>query len=287
MHLLLLILAIYEALVCSTSSFNTAKYMSDGSLYSAAGVLLNTCLCNAKNCLMYNATYSTPTNISIFTTTYDFMDTCTGPYKSSVSVQPITSSVQIYCDGSNTLFTVVQSLSITDSATPYDSFGDVGVKFGYSNIDDCQSNIYSGYNAFPFQTCGQGLLETTCKHNETIVGISYTSGTAIQYTDSSCSTIEYETETSFPDNCIPVNTQSAYVKFETTRYFGTSSSSNDDISLSKAEYGTLIAFVFIALFVGCGCTAFYYRRKSDDSPLLDKLMNANNKKDENSSVNAV
>ena len=280
------------ATIAFASSFNTVNSLADGSMYSASGLLLNTCICNAKTCVMYNATYSTPpTNVSLFTTTYDLTDMCTGHYSSTVEVKPVTTNMQVYCDGSNILFDVVQTLSISESATPYDSFGKVVVKFGYSNLDDCQSSIYSGYNALPNQICGQGLLETTCRHNESILGLSYTSGTDIQYTDSSCSEIDYQTVTSYPDPCIEVSTQSAYVKYQTTRYFGTSSSSdsNDDVTLTKAEYATLIAFVFVALFLGCGCTALYYQRRGSghDSPLLDKLMNANSKKDENSSVNAV
>mgnify|MGYP003386652315 FL=1 len=185
-------------------------------------------------------------------------------------------------------------VTVTAEIAPYDSYNSISgdppsqVIFQYSSESDCNANMYYQFLVIFYYECGGNSFQNICQSddvgNTTLIADSATTLTEIVYTDNNCDTILTEAVITVPNSCILSDTDDYYVSngfvdYESMLVQGYSSSSNsndndDTYTVNKDEYIFMICCIFVAFFIGFGCTYCYFTcfKKQQDSDLETKLV---------------
>ncbi len=135
-----------------------------------------------------------------------------------------------------------------------------------------------------FYTCGSNTFGALCEGNQTLSGTSSNSLEFIAYESGACDTVRNKLVETFPNKCIPTETDdddgdddnfNPYGQYTSVEVVGYSSSSDDTYGVGKGAYVALIIMIFVAL--GIGAAIAYGALKSgasSNSGLNERLTQA-------------
>jgi hypothetical protein len=241
-----------------TQTFNMLIYGPDNVTVSqATGFGLDYCITEGQSAGQPNSIYVTVSSATATTTTlstsyYTGVGDCSGVPVVRERVFNAESPYTITYSGCGpndddsvtVTFPTRQTTYLASSPTPYNALPPGSLYQSYYNDPNCNTP-YLEYSWTAMAVCGDPNTEGGYCYSETVLATGPYSATMKSFQDS-CATLEYTSEATLAVHCHMQNSSESY------SFLYNKASNNDDdyISLSQAEYGVLIASVFIALFVG-------------------------------------
>ncbi len=245
----------------------------DGSLIYARGYALNQCVCgfnstsNSNACSYVTASQvGTSTSYEVTFKYYNDATSCSTVSNTVVTTYSPSTLPYTGCSGKVYYLNASYGISAGDAYTLYSGQG--LVTFHYGSMSACSGGTdYTDYKYSGFTSCGSFYLPCgSSMGNSTFYAISANSIGIKTYTDAKCTKQTSETQITATTNCYDgtfdddqtTDVVQNFFTWYVSNYPVTDSTSGS-ITISKSNYGGLIAAVFIAFLFGMVLTAILFR----------------------------